>query len=610
MTSAAAITATLARGWNTWNTRSVLSHVLLPEGFALDLGFKEYRNGLHLDSALIGRRPGEGFAEQVRPGAHAWDGRYTECTVTWGGIQARVRSAVDAGDLVLLIEASHDHVKPPLLVVQAALLWNRPGALRRVGDALVAALPARELRVHAAQATVEDPYVDARGPYLCAALGGPVAFATRPIDLAAAQAAIARAEAAHRAAVGTGAEAEVRDAVQTCLAWDTVYDPLKDRVITTVSRRWNRNWGGYVLFCWDTYFAAWMAVDGSKALAYANAIAITEEVVERGFVPNYAAATGSSSRDRSQPPVGALTVRELYRAHRERWLVEALYPRLERWNRWWTEARQVDGTLRWGSNPYQPVTGNEWEYPDKGVGGRFGGALESGLDNSPMYDGIPVDAGNRLLLEDVGLTAFFIADCAALADLARVLGRDADVVALDARRAEAERGLRSLWSEEHGMFLNRRADTGAFQTRLSPFHFLPLLTDVPTPAQARRMMATFNDPAKFAGEWMLPSIMRDDPAYPEQEYWRGRIWAPMNFLAYLGLRRHRLDAERATLVDSSRRLLLKEWRSHGHVHENYCAETGVGCDKASSDAYYHWGALLGFIDRMERGEVAGPETPL
>ena len=36
----------LARGWNTWNTRSVLSHVLLPEGFAVNLGFKEYAGGV------------------------------------------------------------------------------------------------------------------------------------------------------------------------------------------------------------------------------------------------------------------------------------------------------------------------------------------------------------------------------------------------------------------------------------------------------------------------------------------------------------------------------------------------------------------------------------
>ena len=39
-----------------WNTRSMLSHVLLPEGFALSLGLKEYRQVGHLKEALMGRR--------------------------------------------------------------------------------------------------------------------------------------------------------------------------------------------------------------------------------------------------------------------------------------------------------------------------------------------------------------------------------------------------------------------------------------------------------------------------------------------------------------------------------------------------------------------------
>lgn len=31
------------KGWHTWNIRSVLSHVFMPEGFALNVAFKEYR---------------------------------------------------------------------------------------------------------------------------------------------------------------------------------------------------------------------------------------------------------------------------------------------------------------------------------------------------------------------------------------------------------------------------------------------------------------------------------------------------------------------------------------------------------------------------------------
>ena len=51
----AALTRRLAVGWNTWNTRSVLSHVLLPHGFALNLGVKEYADGDYLPEALIGQ---------------------------------------------------------------------------------------------------------------------------------------------------------------------------------------------------------------------------------------------------------------------------------------------------------------------------------------------------------------------------------------------------------------------------------------------------------------------------------------------------------------------------------------------------------------------------
>ena len=35
--------------------------------------------------------------------------------------------------------------------------------------------------------------------------------------------------------------------------------------------------------------------------------------------------------------------------------------------------------------------------------------------------------------------------------------------------------------------------------------------------------------------------------------------------------------------------------SHGHVHENYCPNTGEGCNVKNSDRFYHWGGLLAYI---------------
>ena len=38
-----AIKQRLARGWNTWNTGSVLPHSLLPEGLGINLAFKQVK---------------------------------------------------------------------------------------------------------------------------------------------------------------------------------------------------------------------------------------------------------------------------------------------------------------------------------------------------------------------------------------------------------------------------------------------------------------------------------------------------------------------------------------------------------------------------------------
>ena len=112
----------------------------------------------------------------------------------------------------------------------------------------------------------------------------------------------------------------------------------------------------------------------------------------------------------------------------------------------------------------------------------------------------------------------------------------------------------------------------------------------------------FLNPKEFWGQWVIPSIARDDPAFKDQNYWRGRIWGPMNYLVYLGLRNYQepdMIHARQQLSQKSLDLFLKEWRAHGHVHENYNAITGSGDDVTHSDRFYHWGALLGLMDMEE-----------
>ncbi len=590
----------LARGWNTWNTASVLSHAHLPEGFAITLGLKNSGTGLPYQRDFFAANPTLKRNEKIRLGPHADDGSYTELQMAWGaGNLYLVESAVDGDDLFILVTVKErDRLRPAHLYVEAGFLWNRPGVVTRAGEVLRAEGGGRVFEVRQTAKDIGDPFGTTNTPYLSAALDGVLAIHTGPPKtLEEIQAIVGRGRAEHAARSATwGPDAELFTAMQTILAWNVVYDPENDRAISPVSRLWNVNWGGYVLFDWDTYFAAFMYSLYDEDLAYANAVEVTKGWTRRGFVPNFASAYGLKSEDRSQPPVGSRVALEIYRRHRKTWFLDEVYEELLAWNRWWPEARECRGALCWGSDPETQTldgTAHTWQ----------AALYESGLDNSPMYDGVPFDATTNLLeLADVGLTGLYVADCQALAEIATILGRPADAAELRARGEKYAAGLRGLWDEKAGIYLNRRTDSGEASPKVSPTSFYPLMAGVPTPAQAERMVREhYFNPAELHGEWVIPSIARNVAGFADQEYWRGRIWGPMNFLVYLGFRNYDLPDARADLARRSHDLFMKSWRADGAIYENYNAITGAGNDVTSSDAFYHWGALLGVISLLEQG---------
>ena len=584
-------------GWNTWNVRSVLSHVLLPEAFAINLGIKSYSNGQCLTEALIGRQGKKD--EVITPGPHAYDGSFTSLEIEWGGTHLRIETAVEGGEWYGVVTPLNSPIKAPSLVISTAVLWNRPGFTQRKGNDLVMENESKTISVHSdGKCNNEEPVVELNNSYLLIPLDQPLSISTNQNKLQQTQEIVEEKKSSFLAS--RNEMSQVYNAMQICLAWDTIYDPYKDRVISPVSRIWSCTAGGWTLFDWDTYFASWMAAIENKELAYANAIAITDEATEEGFIPNCAHPSGFKTRDRSQPPVGAMTVQSLCEIFNENVLAEKLFDQLLQWNRWWEQHRDREGYLCWGSKPYPKRYGHHFE--DMGVGERFGGALESGLDNSPMYDDVPFDeASHLLLMGDVGLMSLYIADCNSLVALAEDIGRNEVISELKQRSEKYSEKLKTMWCEKTGLYLNKNLATGEFCQRLSPTHFYPMIAKVPSQEQAQRMVDEhFFNPEEFWGEWILPSIARNDPAYPDQRYWRGRIWAPMNFLVYLGIRNYDLPRARAALVDKSEALLLKEWNEHGHVHENYHGDAGTGCDIPSSDAFYHWGGLLGLISFLDK----------
>ncbi len=587
----AALQNELLSGWNTWKNPSALSQVLMPEGLAINLYLRKTRRGpFWLRDAVFSNKPN--VAERLSPGLHAWDGSYTDITFEWEGQRARLQTASEGNNLVMLYSPIESPEDPHILVFETAILWNKQGYLRAEGEQVKAHLPSQTLYIWPHSPENEEP-LPLSAPYFSFWSDQEVVLSVgmdRDRDAALAFIQEKRADwEAYLASYGPWREAY--EAMQTVHAWNTIYDAQNDRAITPVNRMWNEVWGGYVLFDWDTYFSALMIALDNKELAFSNAIAITDEATERGFIPNV--ATGFlKSYDRSQPPVGSLVCKLIYDRYPESWFLERVYPHLLSWNRWWDENRNNQGYLSWGSDPHP-----------EGLEGHSKQAAkwESGLDNSPLFDEASYNEQTHMLeLASVGLMSLYVADCQNLADMAEQLGHSGEATELRERGTRYSEKLRELWDEESGIYRDKYLDSGAFSPHLAPTNFYPLLAGLPTQKQAERMVQEhFFNPEEFYGEWIIPSIARQDPAFPENSYWRGRIWGPMNFLVYLGLRNYDLPAARQALAERSLELILKSWREERRVYENYNSTTGAGGDVRNSASFYSWGGLLAFIALME-----------
>lgn len=593
----------LLQGWNTWDNRSVLTYVLMPEKYGLVLGLEDLRTGDYAEHFFTGNRVIG--SEEVRTIAHTPDGSFTHLTMNWQNNDIRVRTSSQGNDLHIIV--SPDSRNAGVLHVNGRMIYGDTPAEVTIQENQITLSAENSVSTFYVQGTTAG---SEKSDGLTYSLDYPVYISTRDMSIEEIRQTIDEKEkewfSMKEFYGGRYSEAaEVYSAIQNAVNWNVVYDDERDRVVTPVARTWAYGWGkgepgGYVLFCWDNYFAAWMHAIESKDLAFNEAIQMTNYIDELGFVPNYAGPGDIISYDRSQPPVGGMCIKKIYEMHPEKWFLEYNFDKLMTWNRFWDERRNIDGLLTWGSDPFEP----EIEDNRLLVQNEFKAASnESGLDNTPMYDGVQFNKENHLLkIQDVGLTGLYLMDCHALLFMAEELGRTEEKEELQQRIDLYTANMQELWDEDFGMFLNRHTDTGELSKRISPTNFYALNGKAATQEQAKTMMVEhFYNPEEFWGEYMLPSIARNDTAYTGQDYWRGSIWAPMNLLVYWGMQNYNLPQAKQDIAEKSKNLLLKNWIERRWIRENYHADTGDFNPR--SEHFYHWGALLGMIYLVEEGYI-------
>jgi len=392
-------------------------------------------------------------------------------------------------------------------------------------------------------------------------------------------------------------------AVTNNLFWMILYQPGNHRLYMPAGRRWifstpDGNPGHWTIFEWDSFFNALeVSVESSK---HAKDIikAVLETQYPNGNIPNWRGRFGGTP-DRSQPPVGSYVVLKLFQKLGDLDLLRYAYPYLRKWHSFWKEEKangqarrdgNGDGLLEWGSDtellsPSVPL----WE---ENVEGKIRALWESGQDDLPNWDDASFnEETGTLTMNCIDLNSLYALDAWCLAQIANFLNKRAEYNNYFSEYETMKELINShLWDEREGFYFDRHWD-GRFSTKKAASNFYPLLAGIPDKKRALRMIKHLLNPEEFWGEFVIPTISRDDPSFKDQQYWRGTIWPPTNYLVYQGLKAYHFDAIASELAIRSSDLFLRTWENFQLCPENFDSRTG----EAGGQRYQSWGPLFALI---------------
>jgi hypothetical protein len=403
-----------------------------------------------------------------------------------------------------------------------------------------------------------------------------------------------------------GLYAGAPEAITNALHWNVLYQPGLHRLYAPAGRIWifprtDGTPGDWTIFSGNSFLNALELALESQKLAVDALVAVLETQYPNGNIPNWRSRTNGSA-DRSQPPIGAFVVLKLFERLGDMDMLQNAYPYLQSWHDFWTAPSRPDGPprrdgnkdglLEWGSDT--ALVGKNVPSWEKNALGRMRAGWESGQDDLPNWDDAPFnEETGTLAMNCVDLNSLYALDAWCLAEMASVLGRPLDVERYR-RQYEAMKALINarLWNDKEGFYFDRYWD-GRFSVHRSASSFYPLLARIPDEAQARRMLKQLLDPKKFWGDFLIPSIARDDPAFRpgDQQSWRGAIRPIANYLVYQGLKAYGFDAIASEFARKSAEMFLRSWDSFGLSPENFDSLTG----EAGGDRYQSAGPLAALI---------------
>jgi len=400
----------------------------------------------------------------------------------------------------------------------------------------------------------------------------------------------------------------VPEALTNNIFWTILYQPGFHRLYTPAGRRWifDRQDGSpdhWQIFAWDSFFNALEVAVESPDIAADVVRAVLETQYPNGNIPNWRSRFGGTP-DRSQPPVGAYVVLKLFQRTGDMDLLNFAYPLLKKWHAFWKakkpngQARRDgngDGLLEWGSD--KDLVSDKSPAWEVNAAGEQRARWESGQDDLPNWDDVPFSAeSGTLTMNCLDLNSLYALDAWSLSQIADILDKPQDNESYLGEYERIKELINTiLWNPREGFYFDRHWD-GRFSTRKAASNFIPLLARIPDERRAQLMVRHLLNTKEFWGDYVIPTISRDDPAFndpknPERQYWRGTIWPPTNYLVYQGLKAYGLDAVASEFARKSAQLFMRSWTNLQLCPENFHPLKG----EAGGQRYQSWGPLFALI---------------
>ena len=235
---------------------------------------------------------------------------------------------------------------------------------------------------------------------------------------------------------------------------------------------------------------------------------------------------------------------------------------------------------------------------------RWTRGTESGMDNSPRFDGMGNAGKNSsTVLLAVDFSVFVAREAALLATIATELGNATEAGAWEHIASSISASVHAeLWDDNAQLYfdLNATATPPTLSKVEASTALLPLwLPDVPK-QRVRGLVSALHDPRRFGTAVPIASVGRSQPSF-STDMWRGPMWVNSNYMVALALLARGARDEARDLMEATLGAMQEAYLRYGVIFEFYDADGTHDPRTLMRKGHptggvrdYHWSAALAF----------------